>query len=61
MTCFLHPKKTERKVMSLVAFAKHVQEVQRVRYEYWEILRGVIGVGTDGFVYNPPQGENTRC
>ena len=57
VTIFLNPHKTERKVkiMSLVAFARHVQEVQRVPYEFWEILRGVIGAGTDGFVYNPPQ------
>ena len=41
-TCFLHPKKMERqvKMMSLVAFARHVQEVQRVQYKFWEILRG---------------------
>ena len=56
VTCFLNPNKTERKVgiMSLAAFARHVQVVQRVLYEFWEILRGVIRAGTDGFVYNPP-------
>jgi hypothetical protein len=38
----------------MVQFAKHVQQVQHVSYEYWEILRDVIGAGRDGFVYNPP-------
>ena len=42
-----------------VQFAKHVQQVQLVPYEYWEILREVIGAGTDGFVYNPPHVRST--
>ena len=56
VTCMLNPNKTVRKVkiMSMVQFAKHVQQVQRVPFEFWEILRGVIGAGTDGFVYHPP-------
>ena len=56
VTCFLNPKKTVRKVkiLSMVQFAKHVQQVQHVPYEFWEILRDVIGAGRDGFVYNPP-------
>ena len=56
VTCLLNPNKTVRKVkiLSMVQFAKHVQQVQHVLYEYWEILRGVIAAGTDGFVYNPP-------
>ena len=57
----LHPNKTVRKVkiMSMVQFAKHVQQVQRVPFEFWEILRGVIGAGTDGFVYHPPHVRTT--
>ena len=45
----LNPNKTVRKVkiMSMVQFAKHVQQVQCVPFEFWEILRGVIGAGTD--------------
>ena len=50
VTCLLNPNKTERKVkvMSMVAFAQHVQEVQRVPYEFWEILRGLFGQETMG-------------
>ena len=49
VTCKCHPNKTVRqvKIMTMVQFARHVQHVP---YEYWEILRGVIGAGTDGFV-----------
>ena len=56
VTCFLNPNKTVRKVkiLSMVQFAKHVQQAQHVLYEYWEILRDVIRAGRDGFVYNPP-------
>ena len=56
VTCKMNPHKTVRqlKIMSMVQFAKHVQQVQHVPYEFWEILRGVIGAGTDGFVYRPP-------
>ena len=61
VTCMLNPNKTVRKVkiMSMVQFAKHVQQVQRVPFEFWEILRGVIGAGTDGFVYHPPHVRTT--
>ena len=61
VTCLLNPNKTVRKVkiLSMVQFAKHVQQVQHVPYEYWEILRDVIGAGTDGFVYNPPHVRTT--
>ena len=41
-------------VMSFPAFAHHVQEVQNVPYQFWEIVRGVIGAGVEGFVYHPP-------
>ena len=40
-------------VMSYPAFACHVQEVQNVPYHFWEIVRGVIGAGVEGFVYDP--------
>jgi len=61
VTCLLNPNKTMRKVkiLSMVQFTKHVQQVQHVPYEYWEILRGVIGAGADGFVYNPPHVRTT--
>ena len=56
VSCKMGPNRTARqfKVMSMVQFARHVQQVHHVPYEYWEILRGVIGAGTDGFVYRPP-------
>jgi len=59
VTCKLNPHKTVRKlkIMSMVQFAKHVQNVQHVPFEFWEILRGVIGAGTDGFVYRTPHLE----
>ena len=61
VTCKLNPHKTVRKlkIMSMVQFAKHVQNVQHVPFEFWEILRGVIGAGTDGFVYRPPHVRTT--
>ena len=61
VTCKLNPHKTVRKIkiMSMVQFAKHVQNVQHVPFEFWEILRGVIGAGTDGFVYHPPHVRTT--
>jgi len=36
VTCMLNPNKTVRKVkiMSMVQFAKHVQQVQRVPFEF---------------------------
>ena len=40
-------------VMSFPAFAHHVQEVQNVPYQFWEIVRGVIGAGVEWFVYHP--------
>ena len=61
VTCKLNPHKTVRKlkIMSMLQFAKHVQNVQHVPFEFWEILRGVIGAGTDGFVYRPPHVRTT--
>ena len=65
VTCFLHPNKTERKVkvMSLVALAKHVQEVQRVPFEFGRL--GNIEGGDwcrNGWVcVQPTTRENTRC
>ena len=41
-------------VMSFPAYAQHLLEVQNVPYHYWELVRGVIGAGIDGFVYHPP-------
>ena len=41
-------------VMSFPAYAQHLLEVQNVPYQYWELVRGVIGAGIDGFVYHPP-------
>ena len=41
-------------VMSFPAYAQHVLAVQHVPYQYWELVRGVIGAGLDGFVYHPP-------
>ena len=39
VTCRMNPHKTVRqlKIMSMVQFARHVQQVQHVPYEYWEI------------------------
>jgi hypothetical protein len=41
-------------VMSFPAYAQHLLEVQNVPYHYWELVRGVIGAGIDGFVYHHP-------
>ena len=54
--CLMKSNQTERKlkVMVFIEFALHLQKVQRVRYKFWEVLRGVIGGGVDGFVYHAP-------
>ena len=41
-------------VLSFPEYARHLLEVQNVPYQYWELVRGVIGAGIDGFVYHPP-------
>ena len=53
VTCCVGSTHKKLKIMSFRAFALHMQEVQSVPYEFWEILRSVIGAGVDGFVYHP--------
>ena len=51
-------------VLSFPEYARYLLEVQNVPFQYWELVRGVIGAGIDGFVYHPPHVRTparTKC
>ena len=59
MCCRVQGADRKLVVMSFPAYAQHVLAVQHVPYQYWELVRGVIGAGLEGFVYHPPPRKDT--